>query len=264
MLVDVHAHFFHERGPRSDWREYNASRLRWGDRMGITWHVSSILGTWGRTSPTYFPSAADITCGNEAQRALQREHPGRIRSYVTVNPNYTDHAVQEIRRGAEQGMIGLKLAASRRCDDPLLDPVIEAARAHRFPVLHHIWQHRRHDWPGQEASDGVELCRLAARHPQVTFLLAHIGGGGDWLHTLRVLRDHPNVVIDLSGSGVDGGMLEACFAAVGAERCLWGADATLCTGYAKLRYLRTLLSAAEFELVAWRNAGRIFPPGAFA
>ena len=264
MLVDVHAHFFHDRGPRNDWREYNAARLAAGERMGITWHVSSVLGSWGRTSPVYFPSPADLTYGNEQQRQLEQAHPRRIRCYVTVNPNYTAHALEEIRRGAEQGMIGLKLAASRRSDDPLLDPVIEAVRQRGMPVLHHIWQHRRRDWPGQEASDAVELCRLAARHPQVRFILAHIGGGGDWLHSLRVLRDQPNVVIDLSGSGVDGGMLEACLRAVGAERLLWGADATLCTGWAKLRHLERMLAPADLELVTWRNAARIFPPGAFA
>ena len=264
MLVDVHAHFYHDRGPRNDWRELNASRLKAGERIGISWHVSSILGTWGRTSPTYFPSPDDVTCGNEQQRALQRIHPDRIRCYITVNPNYTAHALAEIRRGAEQGMIGLKLAASRRADDPLVDPLIDAARSHGLPVLHHVWQHRRRDWPGQEASDGVELCRLAARHPGVSFILAHIGGGGDWLHSLRILRDHPNVNVDLSGSGVDGGMLESCIHAVGVERLLWGADATLCTGWAKLRYLEKLLSQQEMELIRWRNAARIFPPGAFA
>lgn len=264
MLVDVHAHFFHDRGPRNDWREYNAARLAAGERMGITWHVSSVLGSWGRTSPTYFPAPADLTHGNEQQRQLERAHPGRIRCYVTVNPNYTAHALDEIARGAEQGMIGVKLAASRRADDPLLDPVCEAVRQRRLPVLHHIWQHRRRDWPGQEASDAVELCRLAARHPAVHFILAHIGGGGDWLHSLRVLRGHPNVVVDLSGSGVDGGMLEACLRAVGAERLLWGADATLCTGWAKLRHLERMLPPSDLELVTWRNAVRIFPSGAFA
>ena len=64
-------------------------------------------------------------------------------------------------------------------------------------MLHHVWQHRRREWPGQEASDGVELCRLAARHPEVWFLLAHIGGGGDWLHTLRAARGARNVLLDL-------------------------------------------------------------------
>jgi hypothetical protein len=263
VLIDVHAHFLHDRTPRADWRERNTSRLRAGERVGITIHVASILGSWGFTSPTYFPSPDDCRYGNDTMLRLQREHPDRIRGYVAVNPNYTDHALGEIRRCLDAGMIGIKLAASRRADDPLLDPVCELAAERGVPVLHHIWQHRRRDFPGQEASDGAELGRLAARHGSVSFILAHIGGGGDWLHTLPVIRGLPNVLVDLSGSGVDGGMLEACIDAVGVERLLWGCDLTIETGWAKLRYLEHLLPGAELDLVAWRNAARIFPPGAF-
>ncbi len=260
-LIDVHAHFLHPAGLRADWAERNASRLRAGERIGITMHVASILGSWGRTSPTYFPSPEDVTAGNAALRALQHEHPERIRGYVCVNPNYTEHALAEIDQCLEGGMVGIKLAASRRADDPLLDPICEAARRHRVPILHHIWQHRRRDWPGQEASDAAELGTLARRHPEVAFILAHIGGGGDWLHSLHAVRPLPNVYVDLSGSGVDGGMLESCLDAVGAERLLWGADITLDTGWAKLRYLEHLVSSDHYDAVRWRNAARIFPPG---
>ena len=263
MLIDMHAHFYHERTPRADWRERNASRLRAGDKIGITIHVASVLGSWGRTSPIYFPSPPDVELGNDALLGLERLHPDRIRGYVTVNPNYTAHACAEIARCLDAGMIGIKLAASRRADDPLLDPVCERARERRVPVLQHVWQHRRHDWPGQEASDAVELCALAARHPDVPFILAHIGGGGDWQRSLPVVRGATNVYVDLSGSGVDGGMLESCLAAVGVERLLWGTDLTMDTGWAKLRYLERLLSAADLELVKWKNAARIFPRGAF-
>ncbi len=263
MLVDVHAHFYHDRAPRADWHERNASRLAAGDKIGISVHVASILGSWGRTSPIYFPSPPDVTHGNDALLALQRAHPDRIRGYVCVNPNYTTHARAEIARCLAAGMIGIKLAASRRADDALLDPVCALAREHRVPVLQHTWQHRRRDWPGQEASDATELCTLARRHPEVSFILAHIGGGGDWLHSLHAVRDVPNVYVDLSGSGVDGGMLEACVEVAGVSRLLWGTDLTMDTGWAKLRYLETLLNKDELALVRWKNAVRIFPPGAF-
>jgi len=263
MLIDVHAHFYHDRTPRADWRERNASRLRAGDKIGITVHVASILGSWGRTSPVYFPSPSDIEYGNTALLALEREYKGKVRGYATVNPNYTAHALAEIGRCLGAGMIGIKLAASRRADDELLDPICKLAGERGVPVLHHIWQHRRRDWPGQEASDGAELVTLARRHPGVAFLLAHIGGGGDWRHSLAAVRDVPNVHVDLSGSGVDGGMLESCLEAVGVERLLWGADLTLDTGWAKLRYLDHLLSRDDLERVKWKNAARIFPRGAF-
>ena len=263
MLVDVHAHFLHDRTPRADWRERNASRLRAGDRVGIAVHVASVLGSWGLTSPTYFPSPADLCYGNDFLLALQRQFPDRVRGYVAVNPNYTAHAELEIRRCLAAGMIGIKLAASRRANDALLDPICQLAAERGVPVLHHVWQHRTREHPGQEASDAAELGELAARHPHVNFLLAHIGGGGDWLHSLRAVRDLQNVYVDLSGSGVDGGMLEACLAAVGPERLLWGCDLTIDTGWAKLRYLEHLLAPAALELVKWRNAARIFPPSAF-
>ena len=263
MLVDVHAHFYHQRTPRADWRERNESRLAAGAKIGITIHVASILGSFGLTSPTYFPSPRDVTAGNDALLALQRAHPDRIRGLVCVNPNYTPHARAEIVRCLDAGMIGVKLAASRRADDPLLDPIAALALERRVPVLQHIWQRRRRDWPGQEASDAIELCTLARRHPDVAFILAHIGGGGDWLHSLRAIADVPNVHVDLSGSGVDGGMLEACLESAGAGRLLWGSDITMETGWAKLRYLETLLSKDEIALVRWKNAARIFPTGAF-
>ena len=258
MLVDVHAHFLHDRTPRSDWRERNASRLRAGEKIGITTHVASILGSWGLTSPIYFPSPADLTYGNDQLLALQREHPTRIRGYVAVNPNFGEHALAEIGRCLGAGMIGIKLAASRRANDHLLDPICEAARRNRVPVLHHIWQHRRREWPGQEASDAVELCELAERHSEVIFILAHIGGGGDWQHSLNRVRHVSNVMIDLSGSGVDGGMLEQCLESTGPERLLWGCDLTMDTGLAKLRYLEKLLAAPDMELVRSGNALRIF------
>src|SRR6266404_2482341 len=128
MLIDVHAHFYHDRTPRADWRERNASRLQAGERIGISVHVASILGSWGRTSPIYFPSPVDLEAGNTALLALQRGHPDLIRGYVTVNPNYTSHARAEITRCLSAGMVGIKLAASRRATDPLLDPICELAR----------------------------------------------------------------------------------------------------------------------------------------
>ena len=263
MLIDVHAHFYHPASSRADWAERNASRLAAGEKVGITWHVASILGSWGRTSPTYFPSPADVTAGNSELLELARLHPTRIKGYVCVNPNFTELALVEIDRCLGAGMIGVKLAASRRANDPLLDPIAERARQRGVPVLHHIWQHRRREWPGQEASDAVELGDLARRHASVPFILAHIGGGGDWLHSLHAIRAVSNVFVDLSGSGVDSGMLEACIAAVGIDRLLWGCDLTIDTGLAKLRYLQHLLAADELERVRWRTAAAIFPAGSF-
>ena len=261
-LIDVHAHFLHAGCGRIGWEALNARRLEVGERLGITMHVASILGSFGHSSPTYFPSPDDVTAGNLAMHAIAAAHRDRVRAYTTVNPNYPGHAAREIAAGLEAGAVGIKLAASRRASSALLDPVAELASRHRLPVLQHVWQHRRGEVPGQEISDALDLMALAARHPGAQFILAHIGGGGDWGHSLRALREVPNVLVDLSGSGVDRGMLELCLECVGAARLLWGTDLTMDTGLAKLRSLEAMgLSGDDLAAIRWRNAAGLFRLG---
>jgi uncharacterized protein len=256
-LIDAHAHFLHARCGRSDWAEVNAARFRAGEAMGITCHVASVLGSYGFSSPTYFPSPEDVTVGNDAMLELCARHGALVRMMVTVNPNYQDHALGEIDRCVKLGAVGIKLLASRRADDPLLDPICRRAALGELPILHHIWQHRRREWPNQEISDGMDLARLAHRHPLVTFILAHIGGGGDYQHTYAAIRDVKNIVADTSGSGVDRGMLDEAVGALGSGRLLWGCDLTMETGLAKLR-ATGLSSADDIRDIRWRNATRVF------
>jgi predicted TIM-barrel fold metal-dependent hydrolase len=264
MLIDAHAHFLHAGAGRSDWKDVNAARFRAGDKIGITYHVASILGTYGFRSPTYFPSPDDVVAGNDAMIAMLKAEPKRVRMMAVVNPNHTDHALAELERCRQAGAIGIKLLASRRADDPLLDPIVEYGAGHHMPILHHIWQHRTREWPSQEISDGADLARLARRHPKANFILAHIGGGGDYMHTFAAVRDTPNILPDLSGSGVDRGMLDAALEALGAARLLWGCDLTMCTGLAKLRALDVIgVKGEDLENIRWKNAARIFPKGSF-
>jgi uncharacterized protein len=263
-LIDVHAHFYHEGAGRSDWADLNAARFRAGNRIGISYHVASVLGSYGFSSPTYFPSPADVTAGNEAMLEIASREHSRVRMYATVNPNYSDHALNEIDRCASRGAAGVKLLASRRADDALLDPIAELAGERGLPVLHHIWQHRRREWQSQEISDGADLARLATRHPSTKFILAHIGGGGDYAHTFPAVVDTPNVFPDLSGSGVDRGMLDDAIAVLGSSRLLWACDLTMETGLAKLRALELIgLDDDAIADIRWRNAVRLFPDGTF-
>jgi predicted TIM-barrel fold metal-dependent hydrolase len=262
-LIDVHAHFYYPGCGRANWRALNDARFRAGARIGITFHVGSILGSWGASSPTYLQSPADTVRGNDAMLAIQRAGPALVRSYAAVNPN-DPGAVGEIERCVALGACAVKIAAARRACDPLLDAVAACAGARGLPMLFHVWQHRRHAVPGQDVSDGGDLAALASRHPGVAFILAHIGGGGDYAHTFAAVRDVPNVYLDLSGSGVDRGMLDDALAAAGPGRLVWGADLTMETGLAKLWALGALgLGDDDMDDIRWRNAARIFPAGTF-
>ena len=84
------------------------------------------------------------------------------------------------------------------------------------------------------------MARISRGSPRLKsdFLPPHIGGGGDYAHTFHALKSSPNVYPDLSGGGVDRGMLDGAIKALGAQRLLWG-SITMCTGLAKLRALET-------------------------
>jgi hypothetical protein len=215
----------------------NAARLRAGERMGVTWHVASVLGTGGHVAHLLRLARRRHARQRRDARAAPR-CPDRVRAYVHVNPNFPEHARAEIDRGVGRGAVGVKLSASRRADDPLLDPIAAEAGRRGLPILHHVWQWRRRDWPMQEASDGVELARLAAAPPAHAPSSSRTSAAAaTTMHTFPAVADLPNVHLDLSGSGVDRGMLDAALAAVGARRLLWACDVTMCTGLAKLRAL---------------------------
>jgi predicted TIM-barrel fold metal-dependent hydrolase len=85
------------------------------------------------------------------------------------------------------------------------------------------------------------------------------------MHTFAAVKDHPNILPDLSGSGVDRGMLDAALESLGPTRLLWGCDLTMCTGLAKLRALDVIgVKGADLDAIKFKNAERIFPRGSFA
>ena len=264
-LIDAHAHFYHENAGRSDWARVNAARFRAGDAIGVTYHVASVLGSYGHTSPTYFPSPDDVTRGNDAMAAIAAAEP-RARALVRDGESESHRACarrDRARRGARRHRREAARQSSRRRSAARSD--LRAGRASSgCPCCITSGSIARASGRIQEISDGRDLARLAERHPRVAFILAHLGGGGDWAHTLPAVRDTPNVYPDLSGSGVDRGMLDAALDALGAQRLLWACDLTMETGLAKLRALEVIgLRPDDMADVRWRNAARLFPRGAF-
>jgi hypothetical protein len=107
-LIDVHAHFYQPGSSRANGDALNRSRLQAGDQVGVTWHVGSILGTWGATSPTYFQSPTDTVAGNNAMLATVEAEPNRVRAWAAVNPNDGEFALEELER-CRRRMLGRHL-----------------------------------------------------------------------------------------------------------------------------------------------------------
>ena len=184
-----------------------------------------------------------------------RQFPGRIAGYCFLNPGYGREALQELDRCvAGAGMVGVKFYNQYKIDDPVTFPVIERSIEMGVPILVHagrlvdpvdLVQQPR-------TSHAEDVVRVGRRYPEAMFIEGHIGGGGDWEWTLKVLRDAPpNIFLDTSGSVIDAGMIERCVRDLGEERLLFATDMTMEGGVAKI--LDAGLGEAQRERIFWRN-----------
>jgi predicted TIM-barrel fold metal-dependent hydrolase len=198
----------------------------------------------------YYPTPQDVRISNDMVHALMRRLPGAVRGFAYLNPVHGDHALAELRRCVEElGFSGIKLWVSVFCDDPLVDPIVEAAISYGIPLLVHCWVKIGGNLPFE--STPVHLGQLARRFPEARFIMAHLGG--DWEYGFKVARECPNISVDTSGSVAEMDEVEKLVEAVGVERVLFGtdnADLSFCRG----KILGADLSDAQREAIFWRNA----------
>lgn len=162
---------------------------------------------------------------NELMAAMVREHSDILHGWARVNPEWGDDAVTEFRRAVtEDGLLGLKLTAEVKCDDPRVRPLAEAAIEMDVPVKIHTMQRveRREELPEESFSDDVR--RLAEAYPDLKLLASHISGGGDWEYRLKNVAHLDNVYMDLSGSVSDEGVVAAAADHLGVDRLVFGTD----------------------------------------
>jgi predicted TIM-barrel fold metal-dependent hydrolase len=202
-------------------------------RLGIQRLLASRLWADNRVPATATPD--DFRRCNRAVEGWVARYPQMLDGYCFVSCTYPQEAERELEECVtRRGFRGLKLYAPCRYDDPRVLPVVARAAGYGIPTLLHVVQRREREASGQYASDGREVAFLAERLPDAKLILAHIGGGGDWAFSIKAVRPHANVYVDLSGSVVDAGMVETAYAAVGADRLLFGTDSSMCEGVAKL------------------------------
>lgn len=175
----------------------------------------------------------------ETVRNFSGRYPKRFAVFANVDfsgigsPGWSERAAKQLAEDAAAGAQGLKIfknfgmsvlnADGRRVpvDDPAMQPVFATCARLGIPVLIHVadpaqfWQsHDRFNekWlelklrPRRKRSGGpgfeqliAERNRMIARHPDVQFILAHMGWHGNDLGKLGALLDrHPNVHVDIA------------------------------------------------------------------
>lgn len=171
-----------------------------------------------------------IDNNNQILKAM-KQYPDRFLGQFTVNPLFAAESLEEINRCAGQGMSGIKLYYEVKINDPLYYPVIEKMIDLRMVILMHSYSglgrggHRTiygNLYPNESTPE--DFADIAARYPEAMFQFAHIGAGCDWQYECKILKDHPNVFVDVSGSNNENNMINYAISYLGQERLLYASD----------------------------------------
>ncbi len=158
----------------------------------------------------------DFRRGNDQVAAALRAFPDRYLAYAVVNPNYPDEVRPELERCFDQlGFHAIKLHTGLH-NYPLNGehyvPVFEFAQERRATILTH---------------GCAGLAEVAAKYPDVSIIIAHLGAGFDGRQpnsVLELARDLPNIHFDTASSNVPFKNVNHLVQAVGPNQVVFGSD----------------------------------------
>ena len=212
MVIDSHVHILNAESAHLE------RVLASADRAGIDkLCISSLSRTWSE-----FPTASQLEEAAEDVLDTCAEYPDRFIGGVYVSADHLAVSLDMIERCiANAPCRFIKLWISQYADDPRLDPIYERAMALDVPVLAHSWIKATGNMTSESTCHNVT--RAARLHPGLKIWLAHFSGR--WEETARIVRDFPDVCMDLSGGEPEDGIVECLLKHVGAERLFFGSDA---------------------------------------
>lgn len=204
-----------------------------GRRHGPLGHgVASFLGAdlvkdmdeVGLDRAVAFPLGAPYTDYSEANRTIAEEmakFPTRIIGFCRINPNF---GVEASAASLEHSLGTLKLRGIKLHpeieffdpnDEELMAPVYEAARRYRVPLIFHTGM-------SGKAAPAV-IAELAAKYPDVSVILGHMGVSEYVKEAVSAARQHDNIFLETSVVGWMPLLLEG-FRRVGTSKILYGSD----------------------------------------
>lgn len=188
------------------------------DRLGIE-RICVFMGL----SFVATPSPDVLRAQNDEVLAAIEHHHDRAFGFCYVSGQHVEASLREIERCVKNGpMVGIKLWVARRCHEPELDPIIEAAAQLNAVIFQHTWIKTDGTQLAGETTP-MDLVQLARRHPQTTIICGH--AGGTWEPGIRAVRSTPNLMLEVGGSDPTSGMVEMAVRELGAQRVVFGSDA---------------------------------------
>jgi predicted TIM-barrel fold metal-dependent hydrolase len=188
------------------------------------------------------PYNKNIIPENQAVYEAAKRYPERLVGFGWANPLLgRRETTDEIRRCFEEyGLAGLKFNGAQDGyvidDEGLTLPFIEQAAAYGKPIAFHIGA----DF--YENTHPYRLGRIAARFPEVTFLMVHMGGAGTpslERSAIETAVAQPNIV--LIASNIPETAILRAIQALGPDRVLFGSDTPFRLMHVQLAMARALL-----------------------
>lgn len=193
--------------------------------------------------------------GNAAGIEAVAQYPDRLRAYMGVNPNYPEFIERDIAEFDKHPgvFVGFKLLADYHqipvCDERN-QPVWEMANERGLPVLLHTW--------GGSIYDGYEPVKKAVeKYPNAQVMLGH-SLHGCWQQAVDLVKEFPNVYMELCAVLDDRGILEMFVEAVGSKRIVFGTDMPW---FSEFYYIGSVLGAditdEDRRNIFYRNAQKM-------
>lgn len=158
---------------------------------------------------------------NEEVNAAWRAMPERILPLCWVNANLGQAAYDMLEHYLrDEHFAGVKMQPlfdAFTADSPMVDPIMDIARAYRVPVFIHCG-HPPFSLPWQ-------IGLLAERHPDVPTVMIHMGHGhGVYIEgSINMAKKYDNLFLEVSGMPM-GCQIKNAYETVGADRVMFGVD----------------------------------------
>jgi len=197
---------------------------------------------------------------NEWAAEVQQAHADRLVCFGALHPGLSDVA-GEVDYIGELGLQGIKLQPNfQECspEDPRLFPAYEAAIERGLVILFHSGQEIKEF--ERVYSTPASLSRVHARFPQLTMVIAHLGGYQMWGEVRRHLVGK-QVYLDASYCPPEQLPDEEFLGLIrshGTSRVVFGSDFPWANPGKDVGRLGQLgLLASELEAIAWKNAASL-------
>ena len=276
MLIDFHTHLFPPEICKQ--RERYCARDPWFNELYSTPNVhianaedliAEMEASGVAASVAFSFGWTDLGLIEETNNYIldaMRRYPQRIYGMAVLQPLATSHAVCELERCAQAGMIGLGELmphgqSYRLSDTHLLAPLMEVVRHYRLLVLSHCSEPVGHIYPGKGNVSLPDIVTFLTAFPDINFVAAHWGGGLPfytlmpeirritthvWYDTAATIYLYHNTIFSVVAD------------LVGADRILFASDYGLLSQRRVLDHIRQSgLSAEAVEMVLGGNAQRL-------